>query len=128
MTTNETIVKQPCRLCGAPTVASIADGFCVDCIEDDAVIFRDGDWVATPAARIRRARAVAEAVGARVVLALPRGVRDDGGCTRRRSPRAGGREDDDGADFGRARVGSARSRPGALGQIAADEHAPKRQL
>ena len=77
MTTNETIVKQPCRLCGAATVPSIADGFCVDCIEDDAVIFRDGDWVATRAARIRRAGQLLRLLATEIMLALPRGVRDD---------------------------------------------------
>ena len=77
MTTNETIVKQPCRLCGAPTVPSIADGFCVDCIEDDAVIFRDGDWVATPAARARRTGRLLWLLASEIVLLFPRMVRDD---------------------------------------------------
>ena len=41
-----------------PTVAHIADGFCVDCIEGDGVNYRDGDWVAIPG------------VGTRTVLLL----------------------------------------------------------
>ena len=76
MTTNETIVKEPCRLCGAPT-AMIADGFCVDCIEDDAVIYRDGDWVATPKARIWRTTQLLKLLASEIVLLFPRMVRDD---------------------------------------------------
>ena len=71
------ISRIPCRLCGAPTVAHIADGFCVDCIEGDGVIYRDGDWVATPGARARRTVRLLGVLLVELVMMFPRMVRDD---------------------------------------------------
>ena len=71
------ISRIPCRLCGAPTVAHIADGFCVDCIEGDDVIYRDGDWIATPGARAQRVVQLLGVLARELVLVLPRAVRDD---------------------------------------------------
>ena len=72
------IRREPCQLCGAPTVPSLAGGYCVDCVEDDGkVTFSAGRWRATPAARARRTMQLLGNLAYELVYALPLAIRDD---------------------------------------------------